>query len=383
MTETSACYSLFAFTYTEDFILATSRTEPLAFFEAPRAFIEPALRVLRMGNTALDSLFYDVNVFWTELFWRGTAVVTSDEGASHSTQAFATLNLGALTNPEGAILVIDAGRAPYVRRFDDVPGFLRYANGEGAAVKTASVTGVGSSALGSAAFAWNLSVALAEPVAAIVPGYGVADVVQQGLGGWFGFGLTNWIKKATQEALAEAAPETSKIGRGLMMTAPGHVSAETTGAPVFRRGSGSSDVLHAILLEARFIERVVGHSKGALVIDNAIRDLPAPTGDRLKIVTFGCPVAKDVDNADYRQFLGLLDGLGLLNSWGNRPDARPLSHHSTNTAIPFCMPVSLLERLADAEVSARQTTAPARLAGPAPIPAPIGEKEAEFQPHAS
>ncbi|WP_159727514.1 hypothetical protein [Methylosinus sp. Ce-a6] len=362
--------------------MAMTRTDPLVFFEAPRAFVEPALRVLRMGNTALDSLFYDVNVFWTELFWRGTAVVTSDAGASHSTQAFAMLNLGALTNPEGSILVVDAGRAPYVRRFDDVPGFLQYANGEGAELRTISVTGVGSSALGSASFAWNLSVALAEPVAAIVPGYGVADVVQQALGGWFGFGLTNWIKKATQEALADVAPETSKIGRGLMMTAPGHVSAETTGAPVFRRGSGSSDVLHAVLVESRFIERVFGHSKGALVIDNAIRDLPAPTSDRLKIVTFGCPVAKDVDDADYRQFLGLLDGLGLLNSWGNHPDSRPLAHHSTNTAIPFCMPVSLLARLAEADISAWRPVAPALLAGPERIAAPVGEKEAELQPHA-
>ncbi len=66
-----------------------------------------------------------------------------------------------------------------------------------------SITGVGSSALGSVAFAWNLSVALGRPVAAIVPGYGVADVVQQALGGWYGFGLTAWIKKMTQEGHPE------------------------------------------------------------------------------------------------------------------------------------------------------------------------------------
>lgn len=360
--------------------MATTQAGALGFFEAPRALIEPALRTMRMSNTALDSLFYDVNVFWTELFWRGTAVVTTAESASHMTKAFAKLDLGALTNPEGSILVVDASRAPYVRRFDDVPGFLQYANGEGRDIATATVTGVGSSALGSAAFAWNISVALGEPVAAIVPGYGVADVVQQALGGWFGFGATSWIKKITQQALAEMAPETAKIGRGLMLTAPGHATAET-GAPVFRRGSGSSDVLHAILKESRHIDRVFGHSKGALVIGNAIHDLPEATSGRLSVVTFGCPIEEDVRGATYLQFLGLVDGLGLLNSWGNRPEARPLAHHATNTAIPLGMPVTLLTRLAELHGPTPSPThrEPAQLEGPsfAAAPEPIGASEPE------
>jgi hypothetical protein len=49
-------------------------------------------------------------------------------------------------------------------------------------VDIASITGVGSSALGSAALAWDISVALEKPVLAIVPGYGIADVILQGLG---------------------------------------------------------------------------------------------------------------------------------------------------------------------------------------------------------
>jgi|SRR6516164_2007072 len=48
-------------------------------------------------------------------------------------------------------------------------------------IRVVTVTGVGSSALGSVAFAWNVSETLHEPVAAIVPGYGLADVVPQGL----------------------------------------------------------------------------------------------------------------------------------------------------------------------------------------------------------
>src|SRR6478752_5916876 len=64
-------------------------------------------------------------------------------------------------------------------------------------VDIATITGVGSSALGSAALAWDISVALEKPVLAIVPGYGVADVVLQGLGGWLAFGLHDFLSSKT------------------------------------------------------------------------------------------------------------------------------------------------------------------------------------------
>ena len=41
----------------------------------------------------------------------------------------------------------------------------------------------------------------------------------------------------------------------------------------------------------------------------------------------------------YAQFLGLLDPLGMLNSWGHPPQKRPLTHHGTNSLFPFSMPV--------------------------------------------
>jgi hypothetical protein len=312
-------------------------------------FIEPTLRALRLGNTALDALFYDVSRMVTDLFLHGSivvkgAAVSPSSGISEMTKGFRQLDLGALSNPEGSILVVDAGRPPRITQFEDVANFIAWARAHGQTLRTASVTGVGSSALGSAAFAWNVSTALDEPVAAIVPGYGVADAIQQGLDGWFGV-YNWWVRQMAQEVLAHTMPLAAPSNPHLMMTVPGDAESNT-GARVFRRGSGSSDVLHTILKDLPNIDRVFGHSKGAMAIKNAIESLPRETTQRLHVVTFGCRIAEDTPTTRYSQFLGLIDGIGLLNSWGNPPETLIPAHHSTNTSIPLSMSVSVLTRLA-------------------------------------
>ena len=312
-------------------------------------FIEPALRALRLGNTALDALFYDVSRMVTDLFLHGSivvkgTVVSPSSGISEMTKGFSQLDLSALSNPEGSILVVDAGRPPRITQFEDVASFISWVKTHGQTLRTASVTGVGSSALGSAAFAWNVSTALDEPVIAIVPGYGVADAIQQGLGGWFG-AYNWWFRQMAEEILAHTMPLAARSDRHLTMTAPDHAEANID-ASGLRRGSGSSDVLYAILKDVPHIDRVFGHSKGALAIKNAIESLPRETTQRLHVVTFGCRIAEDTPTTRYSQFLGLIDGIGLLNSWGNPLETLIPAHHSTNTSIPLSMSVSVLTRLA-------------------------------------
>ena len=118
-----------------------------------------------------------------------------------------SLDLSAATNPSGSIIIVNAKLVPLVRHaFRDMKQFIDYANGlEGEALRTLAITGVGSSAYGAVAFAWNVSTALGEPVAAVVPGYGLADVVPQALGGWFGFGVYDALQRATQNFLAGGA----------------------------------------------------------------------------------------------------------------------------------------------------------------------------------
>jgi hypothetical protein len=309
---------------------------PLSVFELPQALVRPALAACRSFNTGLDSIFYNVPLLVRDLEARGRKIITDPESGVADTAG--RLNLSAMSNPEGSLLVVSAQRAPFIQAFEDVEVFLDWHGRAGENIQTASITGVGSSALGSVALAWDISKALDCTVLAIVPGYGVADVVLQGLCGWIGFGLHDALgtKSHVQNMLALVAPQLAWLGRELVASVPDSKRSAVTDAPVFRTGCGSSDVLHA-LMEKMTITRVVGHSKGALAIANALRSLkPAQVKD-LHIVTLGCPIAKEIKGAAYHQYLGLFDALGQANAWGHQPDSWLPTDHSTNAALPFSM----------------------------------------------
>lgn len=318
-----------------DNLPTNSERSVLHLFEPPPHLIEPAVRACRLFNTAVDIIFYDVSTLIAQLAQKDAPVRTREK-----TPPSRIIQFDALSDPEGSLLLIDANTAPYVHRYTDVKAFLASPHPETRAVEIATITGVGSSALGSAALAWDISIALGKSVLAIVPGYGMADVILQGLGGWFGFGLYDYLhaKSLIQNVLASAAPGTASIGRQLAASTPNAKSLN--GAPVFRHGSGSSDVLHALLLhrDAPF-KLLVGHSKGALQIGNAIRSLPPERTHELHVVTLGCPISADVEGVNYYQYLGLFDALGQLNMWGHRPTQWPPTWHSTNFMLPPAMAV--------------------------------------------
>jgi hypothetical protein len=137
-----------------------------------------------------------------------------------------------------------------------------------------------------------------------------------------------------QQLLSDYVPQWATVGRHLSSTA--YQAATASGRPAYRSGSPESDVLHEILLQCDAITRVYGHSKGALCIQNAIRDLPAGRYKDLHVTTFGCVIQEET-GADYNQFLGSLDGLGQLNSWGNWPEQWVRTWHSTNSMLPLTM----------------------------------------------
>jgi hypothetical protein len=314
----------------------------LALYELQKPFVEPMLRLCRFANTALDALFYDVGALTATLLAQHTIINTGASlDAPSSGHPLQILDLSAATNPSGSIIIVDAQLAGLVRRtFPDMQQFIDHANGiDGAMLRTLTVTGVGSSAYGAVAFAWNVSAAIGEPVAAIVPGYGLADVVPQALGGWFGFEVYDALQSATQHVLASFAPTLAMMGKELALSTRGRVPA-VTGAPLFRYGSAASDDVHAILDAVPAITRLVGHSKGALAIENALRSLAAPRVEGISVFTLGCVIAEEFPQNRYRQSLGYLDPLGILNSWNRTPEHRTCAHHSTNSCIPLSMQVA-------------------------------------------
>jgi len=190
---------------------------PLTAFELPKWFVEPAVRSCRLFNTALDFIFYDVPTLRAALAEKDAPMRAKGEKLPSR-----IIDFDALSDPEGSLLLIDATIAPYVHKYQSVRKFLESPYQETRDVDIATITGVGSSALGSAALAWDISRALEKPVLAIVPGYGVADVILQGLGGWFAFGLHDFLSSKTliQTGLATTAPETARIGRELAASTP-------------------------------------------------------------------------------------------------------------------------------------------------------------------
>jgi hypothetical protein len=329
-------------TYPSQATNAPVSVENLTLYEVQRPFVEPLLRWCRLWNTAFDTLFYDVGLL-TEALWKKGWLVETEASAKSNMprQPLTILDLSAQSNPSGSIIVVDANLAPYVGKpFLDMNEFFQFANGEqGEEIHTLTVSGVGSSAFGSVAFAWDASEALAEPVAAIVPGYGLADVVPQALGGWFGFEMYDAIQSATQELLANFAPTLAMMGKDLARSTPGRETAPT-GAPVFRHGSAASDDVHAILRNVSGITRVIGHSKGALAIENALRSLTPNRTTEITVHTFGCVISEETSCKRYSQYLGLIDALGMLNSGDNLPEHRPFADHSTNSLIPLSLQVT-------------------------------------------
>jgi hypothetical protein len=143
-----------------------NRSTTAVIAKSPTPWREAALEAFRRRNAVLDTLFYDVGK-------------VTDEEARRISPWLAK---------EGAILIVPpTGEGP----LELCQTIEEFADKDGHSIRALAVAGVGSSALGSAAFARNVADAFHRPVAAVVSGYGLADVVTEAAGGWFWFGTLN------------------------------------------------------------------------------------------------------------------------------------------------------------------------------------------------
>src|SRR5262249_49469730 len=100
----------------------------------------------RLFNTALDFIFYNVPTLRVALAEKDAPMQARGEKPPSR-----IIDFDALSDPEGSLLLIDATSAPYVHKYQSVKTFLESPYQETRDVDIATITGVGSSALGSAA----------------------------------------------------------------------------------------------------------------------------------------------------------------------------------------------------------------------------------------
>lgn len=289
----------------------------------PKKFADNPLRTVALGalqrrNAALDAVFYDVDV------------VTPEE----------IPGLAFWLAREGAILVVPPSGKGQLRIFLTTEAFFE----DGGEVAALVVAGVGSSALGAAAFGRNVADALGAPVAAVVSGYGLADVLTEALGGFFWFGGLNSIRHIF-EPLDAATKQLSSTERAL----------EIGDGAFWTRTSKDTETVIELLTDDRFSGRMlIGHSKGNLVISEALYSIVAERPAKAaalaagtRIITISARIGMPAPFRDVIDIIGEWDWLGALNS---RPDIKsdytvPRAWHSTNPAFPMGLGIKVAETL--------------------------------------
>lgn len=214
-----------------------------------------------------------------------------------------------------------------------------------------AVAGVGSSPLGTAALARQVANTIGRPVAGVISSYGLCDVVAEGLGGWFDFGMRNRVLSAMDywrrfSGLTSADKVEQARKAWEVLSTVGSVDEEDV-----------NTVVNLMLRQNGKLRLMVGHSKGAMVLQRAcdyfIEEEPRQLspeqrnllGPQLRVATFGCGVTLPERFSNATQFVGTWDVLGLLNTpWTLGAANRQLNWvpdrlHDLVKANPFHMPI--------------------------------------------
>jgi hypothetical protein len=302
--------------------------QPMA--QLPRGFFISAGRAL---NSSLDFAFYDMNS------------LTPEERSG----------LRAHTNPEGSILIVYPKTvAREITTLTPLEFITAQRQKKSDLIDAIVVPGLGSSALGTAALARNVADSINRPVAGIVSGFGLADMVSEALGGWFVLGCKNTIRDGFAK-MFDALDMKDRVWddtsyRSLVK----EKDIDDFDMGRFVYGSPDSVALLLSLYHLRTqIKVLVGHSKGNYVIENALeglislcrlknQDIP-----ELRVVTLGAVVRFPEEFPEITQCIGGIDWFGMMNS---RPQLHPYwifgSWHSLNTSLPGYISVGDALRLA-------------------------------------
>lgn len=270
-----------------------------------------ALELWRLRNTGLDALFYDIKALTAEeTFYISDAIAA-----------------------EGLIMIVPPTGGGMLTLCDSVDEYLLRG---GRDVHVLAVAGIGGSAAGAAAFARNVADAVGAPVAAVVSGYGLGDILTEAMGGTFFFGPLGFLRNDLEVI-------DDMVGRPHF----GAYQDRHLGVDAPRRACLDADTVETLLAHPDLsFTLLTGHSKGNRVLSEALYSLKevapeqlAALGQKARIVTFGARITMPPAFADVVDVIGEFDWYGEINS---RPrietDIRvPRAGHSTNTDLPLCL----------------------------------------------
>jgi hypothetical protein len=242
-----------------------------------------------------------------------------------------------LRDREGSIVVVSpSGSGVPIRHYWNVWQMIAV---EGEAIAGAALAGCGSSALGTAALCRDVADGIGGDVAGVVTGYGLTDLVSEGLGGWFFFGGIDRFKHNLDLAV-------ERWTSGGLPTRAGAEAFDQPAAvslPLSDVGA-VMDLLHAAPRYLPNLRWLVGHSKGNAIMDFALeryvrelraREAVSPLFDDLEVVTLSAIVALPAEFRRVHQVIGSIDWFGRLNS---RPDVQhetvDNAWHHLNRALP-------------------------------------------------
>lgn len=268
---------------------------------------------LSQGNVVLDVLFYDVRV------------VTKEEAAD-----LAPWSVG-----EGTILIVPPSGAGRLTICTSIDAFI---DAGGDDIATLTVAGVGSSALGTAAFARNVADAVGKPVAAVVSGYGLADLVTEATGGFFWYAGLTTLHDLWQ-----------RLDRSFDWVRSAAVDPKGGGTdPVV--ADRDADVVLALLRDERAkFDLIVAHSKGNMVVGDALHALQREDrarsdhlGETVHVVSISSRRRMPRSCRKVTEILGRWD---LIGDFATRRDGPadvvvPDAWHHTNTELYGHIPVT-------------------------------------------
>lgn len=254
----------------------------------------PAKPLAKTRNIFLDRVFYDVEAL---------------SQADHQ-------KLSEAPDQEGAIIVVSpTGSHKAIRYYESATEMLQK---ERDTINGIALAGVGSTIVGTAALARNVADTYGFDVAGIVSGYGVSDLIAEALGGWFFYGYVDRFRHTLSiliERAAQVLPVSAVDGtRGSLNITYDHRDR------TIPRQLDSGTLLDILSARPKNLKILVGHSKGALLIDYVLEKFVRRMGsthpyyDDLHVVTVSAVVGIPENFVKKSQIIGMLDWLGGINS---------------------------------------------------------------------